>query len=342
MGLFWSMTPVSHPHRMDYFNQPRVYPTTLTLEVDAHPVDTAQLERTFLSRDVTMQSIREDGLVGTLFHPSEAGRSPGIVILGGSEGGLPEPLAALLASHGYTTFALAYHGVESLPKTFVEIPLEYFAKAFAWMSRQPQIASDRLAIVGVSKGGELALLLGATFPLVKAVVGYAASSVVYQGRDMKHKLSSWSWQGKSVPFVPYYYTPGMALRFTWSAITHNPTLMLPIHAGYLSDQSLVESASIPVEQIQGPVLLFAGQDDQVWPSAILTEMATERLSERQHPFPDRHICYEGVGHLTFPIPNMPMPTMLARMVGGTARGNAKAAADAWSNLLLFLRQLQES
>ena len=82
MGLFWSMTPVSHPHRMDYFNQPRVYPTTLTLEVDAHPVDTAQLERTFLSRDVTMQSIREDGLVGTLFHPSEAGRSPGIVILG--------------------------------------------------------------------------------------------------------------------------------------------------------------------------------------------------------------------------------------------------------------------
>jgi len=93
-----------------------------------------------------------------------------------------------------------------------------------------------------------------------------------------------------------------------------------------------------VEQIQGPVLLFAGQEDQIWPSATLSEMVTKRLSEHQHPYADRHICYEHAGHLTFPIPNLPVPFMLARMVGGTPHGNAQAAADAWSRMLLFLQE----
>jgi len=338
MGLFWSMAPASHPHRMDYFNKLRAYPMTFTLEIDARPITTAHLERTFLGPHVVRQPVRADGLVGTLFHPAGASHSPGILVLGGSEGGLPEALAALLASHGYATLALAYHGVESLPKTFVEIPLEYFATALEWMSRQEQIEPSKLALVGVSKGGELALLLGATFPAVKAVVGYAASGVVYQGRDMKHKRSSWSWQGKPVPFVPYYYTPGMALRSVWSVITRTPTPLLPMHTGYLSDQRLVEPASIAVERIQGPILLFAGQEDQIWPSATFAEMVTKRLGEHQHPYPDRHICYEHTGHLTFPIPNLPMPIILARMVGGTPLGNARAATDAWSHILLFLEE----
>jgi dienelactone hydrolase len=337
MGLFWSMAPASHPHRMDYFNQLRAYPTTLTLEMDTRPIATAHLERTFLGSDVEKLPVGADGLVGTLFHPAGASRSPGILVLGGSEGGIPEDKAALLASHGYATLALAYHGVVSLPKTFVEIPLEYFATALEWMRRQEQIEPSKLAVVGVSTGGELALLLGATFPSVKAVVGYVASGVVYQGRDMKHQRSSWSWQGKPVPFVPYYSTPGMALRFLWSGITHIPTPLLPMHAGYLSDQRLVAPASIPVEQIQGPVLLFAGQEDQIWPSATFAEMVTKRLREHQHPYPDRQVSYEHAGHL-FPIPNLPMPFMLARMLGGTPQGNARAASDGWSQMLLFLQE----
>ena len=117
-----------------------------TLEIDAHPIVTAQLERTFLGPDEVMQPARADGLVGTLFHPAGASRSPGILVLGDSEGGIPEAMAALLASHGYATLALAYYGVEPLPKTFVEIPLEYFATAFAWMRQQEQIAP---AVIGL-------------------------------------------------------------------------------------------------------------------------------------------------------------------------------------------------
>ncbi len=337
MGLFWSMAPASHRHHLDYFNHLGAYPTTLTLAIDTHPITSAHIERTFRSSDVEMQPVREEGLVGTLFHPAGASRSPGILVLGGSEGGIPEAMAALLSSHGYAAFALAYHGVEPLPKTFVEIPLEYFATAFEWMRRQEQIAFHKLAVVGVSKGGELALLLGATLPVVKAVVGYVASGVVYQGRDMKHQRSSWTWHGKPVPFVPYYYTPGLALRSVWSAITHTPTPLLPMHAGRLSDQHLVESASIAVEQTQGPVLLLAGQEDQVWPSALFAEMVMKRLAEHQHPYADHQFTYEHAGHL-FPLPNLPTPFMLTSMLGGTPQGNAKASGDAWMQMLRFLQQ----
>src|SRR5699024_11289262 len=57
-------------------------------------------------------------------HP-DCGPLPTIVVLGGSEGGLSESSAALLASHGFNTFALAYFGIEDLPKELVNIPLDY-------------------------------------------------------------------------------------------------------------------------------------------------------------------------------------------------------------------------
>ena len=37
------------------------------------------------------------------------------------------------------------HKAESLPKVLVNIPLEYFATALAWMAQQPVIYADKLA-----------------------------------------------------------------------------------------------------------------------------------------------------------------------------------------------------
>jgi hypothetical protein len=134
MGLFWSMAPDTRKRGMDYFNQLHPYRTTFTAEVGDRVIATAQLEQTFGASDLVTQSVREQGLVGTLFHPAAPGEYPGVLVLGGSEGGFPNAMAALLASHGYATLALAYHKVEGLPKTLVNIPVEYFATALAWMA----------------------------------------------------------------------------------------------------------------------------------------------------------------------------------------------------------------
>jgi acetyl esterase/lipase len=88
-------------------------------------------------------------------------------VLGGSEGGLVESYAALLARHGYAALALAYFGIEhpsTCPEASASSSSNTFHRAIAWMSAHAEVAGVRIAVVGSSRGAELALLLGATFP----------------------------------------------------------------------------------------------------------------------------------------------------------------------------------
>ena len=50
-----------------------------------------------------------------------------------------------------------------LPPTLSNIPLEYFETAIEWLQHQPRLDGGRIAVSGTSRGGELSLLLGATF-----------------------------------------------------------------------------------------------------------------------------------------------------------------------------------
>ena len=68
------------------------------------------------------------------------------------------------------------------------------------------MASERLGVTGLSRGGELALLLGTTFPQkVGAIVGLVPSGVVMPGFGSDPSASTrsaWSYEGSPLPFVP--------------------------------------------------------------------------------------------------------------------------------------------
>src|SRR5262245_38828601 len=108
--------------------------------------------------------VRDDGLVGTLFLPSTPPPHPMVITLGGSVPGVFTPPAIMLASNGIAALALAYFGVEGLPSALAHIPLEYFAKAIRWCQSRRDLQPNAIAVAGSSRGGELALLLAATFP----------------------------------------------------------------------------------------------------------------------------------------------------------------------------------
>src|SRR5438034_3720890 len=175
-------------------------------EVDGATVASVQVERQLVAPEVTRQEIRQDGIVATLFRPPGAGPHPTVIVLSSSDGGVPEAQAALFASHGFTALALAYFGLPPFPPTLVEIPLEYFGSTLQWLAKQEGVNPHAIVVTGASKCGELALLLCATFPQIRAVVAYTLSGVLWQGQQVMgvqpaEARAAWTLGGKPLPFL---------------------------------------------------------------------------------------------------------------------------------------------
>ena len=207
-----------------------------------------------------------------------------------------------------------------------------------------------IAVIGLSRGGELALLLGATNPAIRAVVAGAPSGIVYGGvksNSSDFSLSSWTYNGEPFPYVPYKPTFFDMMIFWGKWLTHTPFSSTPAFLKTLKRSKQVTEATIPVEKIQGPVLLVSGQKDQLWPSTRFAELVMERLRSRNHPYPYRHLSYEEAGHFVcFPygLPSLPPMTTLSPMpgmliaFGGTPSVQAAAATDSWQQILAFLKE----
>ena len=129
--------------------------------------------------------VREGPLRGVLFLPPNPGPAV-ITIYGGvNKGKVPEDRlavgegveifpkihfnifsknsnarAALLASYGFVTLALAYFGVEGLPAVYSSFEMSYFERAVDFLLSQHQVKdSSKVGVFGQSMGGSLALAM---------------------------------------------------------------------------------------------------------------------------------------------------------------------------------------
>jgi hypothetical protein len=218
-------------------------------------------------------------------------------MLGGSEGGMHEDDAALLAGHGYAVLARAYFGLPGLPAALQDIPLEYFGRALAYLREPGRASSGAVAVIGASKGGEAALLIGATFPQVRAVVSVVGSGVVTQGISqdvragsfpdiMRTPVASWTHRGRELPYVP---TPVTAELAAAVAAGEPVALRLAFEAG-MRAAGVIPAATIPVEKINGAVLMISGGDDQGYGPAF-HDIAARRLARHHHPRPWDHLVF---------------------------------------------------
>ncbi len=204
--------------------------------------------------------------------------------------------------------------------------------------------ADKLGVMGASRGGELALLLGATFPEIKAVVAYVPSGLVWEGISFwETSQSAWSYRGMPLSFVPDATTPEFQEYVNEQTAYGKPIAYTQLFLLNMENESIVEEATIPVENINGPILLISGSDDQMWPSGLFSEMIMERLEQNGHSFPNEHLSYHGAGHL-IGIPHRPTTvtqfyhpiTREYLASGGNAVINAFANADSWPKVLDFL------
>jgi dienelactone hydrolase len=218
MRPFWSMRPVRTSIPRPVFI-PSASPTrvvlralsgkrTLATGVLVRRAQTANASRTDLT-------VARDGLAGAYFAPSPGTARPAVLQLGGSGGSYGYLPAALLASHGYPTLSLAYFKEPVLPRTLKDIPLEYFARALRWLGAQSRVDPNRVLVYGVSRGGEAALLVGATYPaLVHGVIAATPSADVngaYPGPGY-----AWTLLGQPVAYsepIPTSRIAGPVLAF---------------------------------------------------------------------------------------------------------------------------------
>jgi len=344
MGLVWSMAraeaaATASPKRVRDA-------VSITFSANAEtglPLQTT-VARMLVGPGVTYRALDARGpLRGGWWLPAGTGPHPVVIVLGGSGGGADHDQAALYASHGFAALALAYFLGPGLPRGLVNIPMEYVGTAVDHALDTVRPPRDFVAVAGTSRGGELALLVGATFPKVRAVVGVMASGLVMGAFGDPEPGDSgppaaWTLGKKAVADL-FAGNP----RVDWSESKPDVS-MVPGYLAAMRDIPSVARATIPVERVRGPVLLVTGKDDRLAPRFELAEIARRRLEQHRHPWPYEHLSYENCGHTIAP---PYIPTTADRFVhpvskevmalGGTTEGRAHANEDWWPKALAFLR-----
>jgi dienelactone hydrolase len=279
----------------------------------------------------TPVSVTDDGLIA-MFYPAASRpgrRKAAVLMLGGSGGGYPyADAAADLAAAGHPTLALAYFSdrmgqPKGLPTALSEIPLEYMFKAIDWLRKAAGGAP--VALMGESRGGELVLLVGSHRPDVAGVIAYSPSEAVWAALAPGAPKTSWTLEGKPLPFLIPQYEPGdMRGMFDRALAAPAPTL---------------DSAMIPVERIKGPILLVSSRADRLWPSAPMADAVEVRLKRLHFRGKVENRQYDDASHLLMgfgPAPTDVTYGTFTMHFGGSAAGTLAARNDAWAHSKAWL------
>ncbi|WP_299007510.1 acyl-CoA thioester hydrolase/BAAT C-terminal domain-containing protein [uncultured Shewanella sp.] len=232
------------------------------------------------------------GKVHSQLHLSQGSQQPLLVYLGGeenhhhwnSDASLNSKQRQAINNRGYALLSLDYFGKDGIPKHLDRIDLAGVHKAILNAASHPQINPQCIALIGVSKGAELALTLGSYYPEIKAVAGIVPSHVVFAGFTNTMATSSLSINGEQLPFVP------VSLHSVLTYFTQDLKSSIEI---MLQNEEAVENAAIKVEDIQGPILFMSAINDRHWPSTEMSEKMMQRLRDHDFAYHFEHITSAG-------------------------------------------------
>jgi len=341
-GLFWSMAPVAGGELGGL--QP--LQVKLTATVEGRVLASATIEFIDALPEVEVEQVKQ--FPGAVFATLPGNvRRPALIVLGGSEGGgwVARDRSPRFASRGFAVLGLPYYSpgakdreIPELPAAFADIPVERLDAAFAWLKARPDVDASRVALVGVSKGAEFALIAASRFKWITSVVAIAPTDVVWEGWGPgvePGKRSSFAFDGKPLPFVPYREFAEELAGFR----TGREVRMRRFQdKGRAADPAAAVKARIEVEKFRGPLLVIGGHDDQVWASGMMAQNISERraaagLVTTALIFPEAGHSLSGNGW---------MPTTQYNAgpskSGGTPQANADAQARAFPETIAFLKR----
>jgi len=289
------------------------------------------ITRSYLTEGVKRIEVREGGLVGTLFIPNKTPAPAIITIFGGvNRGAVPEDRAALLASKGFVTFALAFFGVDQLPKMYSDLDIEYFESALDWVLARNEVCGENgVGLSGISQGGNIALAMAQFLgPKVGAVCVQGATYCGLCPGVMKYKdqvIQSAVWLLDEVTEETPVETE------------------IPIRLDGVEELERHPERQIFFEKGTAPVLGLVGEEDE--DAKAFARFSIQRAA--QNGKKDCQLVeFEKTGHL-IDLPYSPvctsarhpyLPPHLRCWYGGQMQPHALAQFDAWERTLAFFSE----
>nr|XP_055045755.1 acyl-coenzyme A thioesterase 1-like isoform X1 [Misgurnus anguillicaudatus] len=290
MGLLWSMRPVPGSRsglrlrKKDVLSPMVVHISLYSGHLSEGfrqqtALATSVTERWYIATGVQKVDVREKGVRGTIFFPPGPGPYPGVMDLWGGGGGLVEYRSALLASHGYASMALEYMNPKD-QKT-ADIDASYFEEAYKILQSHPKVQKDRLAMLGLSFGGSVALSLAAYSKIVKpqCCVCISSSHVVSLEKSIIKAFED-------------------MLKNVYKMRVHGDNQFININfiPSIPSDLTL----KVDVGKIKCPLLLVNGDDDDNCPSVKSAENMEDIMKNAGNLHLLEVLTYPGAGHLIEP------------------------------------------
>ena len=286
------------------------------------------------TQDVQRLDVHEDGLVARFYTPAGASGRTSLMMLTGSGGGYPdEPAARDLARAGHPVLALAYfrdrggNPPELEQKELRDVPLEYVFKALDWLKARPEVRADRVALMGESRGAELALTIASLRPDVAGVIAY--SPLELRWAAVGGGGAAWTLGGVPLPYAEGVYDHATPMS-QFTDVLDGPA-------------DVRDRAAIEVERIRGPVLLISSRADALSPSTRMANDIEARLRAHGFPFRIENVQYEDASHLLMGfgrgLTEIRVRDRFTIRFGGSADGTEKARNAGWARAKEFLGRL---
>ncbi|XP_023807923.1 acyl-coenzyme A thioesterase 1 isoform X2 [Oryzias latipes] len=334
MGLLWSMRPIPGSRKgLRLRKKDTCAPMLVTISVysghedvrDQAPLASALVERWYMAPGVQRIEITEKGVRGTLFLPPGPGPFPAMLDLWGGGGGLQEYRAALLACRGFISLALEYFNTnDAKPKG---LDMKCFETAFEIIRSHPQAVPDRVGIIGLSYGTLMTLSLAAECPTIKpsciVCIGNAHSKFLEEKVLKFHKE------------IPEKYNK---IHMMEDAVVKRDMGLAVLE---------VEHPKVKVGNIDCPMLLINGTDDQNWPTVEVASDIIKMMREAGKESLVTRLDYPDAGHLIEPpfSPHFRAANFMLHgtkkkvmvLWGGKTKPHADAQEDSWKKILSFLQ-----
>lgn len=252
-------------------------------------------------------TVKKDGFCG-LFSPIKDNNVAVVIVL---EDGHPNSYIVKKAMKWLNKSGVSAMGIgpEKYMKGVHSWPLENVENAVHFLKTQ---GYDKFGVIGSSFGSNMALSAAARIPEITLTIALTPNDWVYWG-IFNDKLdgtserpadgeSAFAWRGKPLPYMPCPYKhPDYYNMFIKEGKERGDVIAsLNLHDLAEEKHPVTEAERIPVENINGYLLLAGAKDDVMWNTCRGISRMKKKIEESNSNCKLEVLIYEHCSHFIFP------------------------------------------